>query len=326
MRILFWGTPDFAVPALRALLEEGHHVVGVVTQPDRPAGRGRKLKASPVKEVARGEGIPVLTPDRPRGERFLEELRALAPDLSVVVAYGHILRKEVLELPPRGSVNVHASLLPELRGAAPVNWAVARGHDRTGITIMRMTEGMDEGPILLQRELAMGPDDTASGLYLRLSVLGAETLVEALALLELGALEEREQDHARATHAPKVDRETARIDWTRPAQEVANHVRGMDSVPGAWTLLEGEPLKLFRPGVAGGERGEDEGGHEGAPPAPSDASPGTILSVDPEEGLVVATGSEALRFGEVQPAGKRRMPAADWLRGAPVREGIVLGR
>jgi methionyl-tRNA formyltransferase len=324
VRVLFWGTPDFAVPALRALLEEGHHVVGVVTQPDRPAGRGRKLKASPVKEVARGEGIPVLTPDRPRGERFLDELRALAPELSVVVAYGHILRKEILELPPRGSVNVHASLLPELRGAAPVNWAVARGHDRTGITIMRMTEGMDEGPILLQRELAMGPDDTASGLYLRLSVLGAETLVEALALLELGALEEREQDHARATYAPKVDRETARIDWTRPAREVADHVRGMDSVPGAWTLLEGEPLKLFRPGVAATEGEGPDARGPGGEATPLRAPPGTVLSADLEAGFTVAAGDGVVRFHEVQPAGKRRMEARDWLLGSPVVPGTRL--
>ncbi len=314
MRVLFWGTPDFAVPALRALLEEGHLVVGVVTQPDRPAGRGRKLRASPVKEVAREEGIPVLTPDRPRGERFLEELRALDPELSVVVAYGHILRKEVLELPPRGSVNVHASLLPELRGAAPVNWAVARGHERTGITIMRMSEGMDEGPILLQRELPMAPEDTASGLYLRLSELGAGALVEALALLELGALEEREQDHARATYAPKVDRETARIDWTRPAREVANHVRGMDSVPGAWTLVEGEPLKLFRPQVVG-MGGED----------PGSGDPGTVVAADAEAGFRVAAGEGAVRFGEVQPAGKRRMDARDWLLGSPVVRGTRLG-
>lgn len=321
MRILFWGTPDFAVPSLRALLGEGHEVVGVVTQPDRPAGRGRKLRSSPVKQVALKEGIPVLTPHRPRGEEFLGELRNLAAELSVVVAYGHILRPEVLELPSRGSVNVHASLLPELRGAAPVNWAVIRGDDRTGITIMRMSEGMDEGPILLQRELSIGPDDTATGLYLRLSELGAGTLLEALALLELGALEEREQDHSLATYAPKVDRETARIDWARPATEVANHVRGMDSVPGAWSLLDGEPVKFFRPKVVEsptpGRRSDGAG--VTAPWVP--AQPGTVLMDEPGKGLVVATGDGGVRFHEVQPAGKRRMAARDWLVGGKVQPG-----
>jgi methionyl-tRNA formyltransferase len=321
VRIIFWGTPDFAVPSLRALLGEGHEVVGVVTQPDRPAGRGRKLRASPVKEVAMEEGVPVLTPHRPRGEEFLEELQALDPELSVVVAYGHILRPEVLELPARGSVNIHASLLPELRGAAPVNWAVVRGHARTGVTIMRMTEGMDEGPILLQRELPIGPEDSATGLYLRLSELGAEALMEALALMELGALEEREQEHSRATYAPKVDRETARIDWTRPALEVANHVRGMDRVPGAWSLLDAEPVKLFRPNVVGESPPEHLPDEDEGAAGPAPVEPGTVLLADPDGGLVVATGAGAVRFHEVQPAGKRRMPARDWLLGGKVEPG-----
>jgi methionyl-tRNA formyltransferase len=315
VRVLFWGTPDFAVPALRALLGEGYDAVGVVTQPDRPAGRGRKLRASPVKEVAREEGIQVLAPDHPRGDAFLSELAALDPEISVVVAYGHILRPEILELPSRGSLNVHASLLPELRGAAPVNWAIARGLARTGVTVMRMTEGMDEGPILLQREIPIEPGDTASGLYLRLSELGAEALIEALVLLEVGALDEREQDHARATYAPKVDRDTARIDWRLTAGEVADHVRGMDMVPGAWTVLDDVPVKLFRPQVAGPETMDMEGIE-----TPS-FEPGTVLVADPDGGLVVAAGSGAVRFHEVQPAGKRRMASRDWLLGGGVRPG-----
>jgi len=315
MRVLFWGTPEFAVPSLRALLGEGHEVVGVVTQPDRPAGRGRKLKASPVREVAASYDLPVLTPDRPRGEEFLAAIAALEPEISVVVAYGHILRPEVLELPPRGSLNVHASLLPELRGAAPVNWAILRGHDRSGVTIMRMSPGMDEGPILLQRETPIGPDDTASSLLERLSELGAAALVEALIRLELGGMEEQEQAHEAATYAPKLTREGAQVRWSQSAREVADHIRGMDAVPGAWTLLEGEPLKVFRPTVLPEEGAAGEGG----------PLPGAILQASPERGLVVATGSGSVRVAEVQPAGGRRMTSAEWIRGGRVRVGIRFG-
>jgi len=312
VRILFWGTPDFAVPSLRALLEEGHHVVGVVTQPDRPAGRGRHPRPSPVREVARDEGLPVLTPERPRGEAFMAQVRELDPELSVVVAYGHLLVPEVLDLSPKGSVNVHASLLPALRGAAPIHHAVIRGHDRTGVTIMRMTAGLDEGPILLQRDIPIDAEDTTGGLTLRLAELGAEALIEALGLLEAGLLEALEQDHDRATYAPKVDRAGARIDWGLDARAVADHIRGMDAVPGAWTLLDDVPCKLFGPRVA-----------EASPDRAQDAAPGLILEADPgEKGLLVATGGGgAVRIAEIQPAGKRRMPVADWLRGGVDLDG-----
>lgn len=306
MRVVFWGTPSFAVPSLRALTEEGHEVLAVVTQPDRPAGRGRALRPSPIKEVAEEEGLPILQPERPRGDAFFEELRALAPDVSVVVAYGHILVREVLDVPERGSINVHASLLPALRGAAPVNWAIVRGHDETGVTVMRMVEAMDAGPILLQEREPIGPRDTATGLAERLASLSAEALVEALALMDLGQLEEREQDDALASYAPKIDRETARIDWDRPAREVADLVRGMDAVPGAWTTSKQQPLKLFSP-----------------EPVEASGKPGTVLAAD-DEGLVVATASGAVRFDEVQPPGKRRMMAADWIRGRVVAEGDTL--
>lgn len=301
MRVLFWGTPEFSLPSLWALLGEGHDVVAVVTQPDRPSGRGRKVSLSPVKQAAIEERIPVLTPENPRGEAFLDTLRAFRPDISVVVAYGHILLPEVLELPGWGSVNLHASLLPELRGAAPVNWAVVRGYDCTGVTVMRMNQGMDEGPILLQREVPISEDDTASGLYLRLSELGAEALIETLALLELGSIEAIEQEHQRATYAPKVDREIARIDWTRSARELANHIRGMDSVPGAWAILHDELVKLFQPRVH---------------PLESEELPGTVVSADPEAGLVVKAGDGSVLLLEAQPAGKRRMEVSAWLRGS----------
>lgn len=313
MRILFWGTPAFAVPSLRALDDEGFEVVGVVTQPDRPAGRGRHLTSSPVKEVATLLGFPVLTPERPRGEEFMAAARALRPDLSVVVAYGHILRREVVDLPSMGSINVHASLLPELRGAAPINWAIARGHEHTGVTIMRMVEAMDAGPILHAIREPLLRAETAAELTIRLSELGAEALVEALALLDAGTVEEREQDHASATFAPKIGRDVARVDWSRPALEIERHVRAMDAVPGAWSELEGAPVKLYRPRIEG----------EATPPG---AEPGTVLVADAGEGLILATGRGTLALDEVQPSGRRRMFARDWIVGRGVRAGQRFGR
>jgi len=308
VRVLFWGTPEFAVASLRALSEEGHVVVGVVTQPDRPAGRGRHSRPSAVRVLAEEEGIPVLTPERPVGDEFLAALRALNPEISVVVAYGHILRPAVLDLPPYGSVNVHASLLPELRGAAPIQWAIARGHEATGVTIMRMTPGMDEGPILLQRRVKIEPDETGSELTERLAELGAGALIDALAPGSSALADPIEQDHALATYAPKVSREVARVDWARPAAEVGALVRGMDAVPGAWSLLDEEPVKLFRPRAV-----EQEGDAGGVP--------GTLRVADPRGGLVVQCGSGALAFDEVQPPGKRRMEAGAWLASRPGLQG-----
>ena len=306
MRVLFWGTPRFALPTLLALGEEGHEVVGVVTQPDRPAGRGQKMRGSDVKEIALEEGLTILQPERPRGEAFLDGIRALEPEVSVVVAYGHILRREVLDVPVHGSINVHASLLPELRGAAPVHWAIVRGYRRTGVTVMRMVEAMDAGPILLQVEEPIGEQETASELSMRLSEVGAQALVEALALLSLGQLPERAQDEAFATYAPKVDRASARIDWSQGAQAVCNLIRGMDESPGAWATLDGKTLKLFRPTVV---------------TVTPEAAPGTVLAADPDDGLLVSAGDGAVHLEEVQPPGKRRMSTGDWLRGRSVRVG-----
>jgi len=298
--VLFWGTPDFAVPSLRALTEEGHEVVGVVTRPDRPAGRGRSLRSSAVKQAAVADGINVLEPEAPHGDEFLREIGALSPDLSVVVAYGRILRSEVLDVPVRGSINLHASLLPALRGAAPINWAIIQGMRSTGVTVMRMVEKMDAGPILFQIEEPIAPRETASDLAGRLSEIGAQALIEALALMEGGALEERPQDEDLATFAPKIGRESARVDWTASASDVANLVRGMDAVPGAWSTLESRPVKLFCP-------------------VPDEASTGVhagvVLEADGSMGLLVATGSGAVRFSEVQPEGKGRMAATAWIRG-----------
>jgi methionyl-tRNA formyltransferase len=308
VKVLFWGTPAFALPALRALGDEGHDVVGVVTQPDRPAGRGREVAMSPIKAEALEEGIPVLQPEKARGDEFLAQLRALDADVSIVVAYGQILKPEVLAVPRLGSLNIHGSLLPELRGAAPVQWAVIRGFDLTGVTIMRMDAGLDSGPMLLKVEEPILPEESGSELAARLAEIGAEALVEALALLEAGQLAEEPQDHSKATYAPKLDRETARLDWSLPAVEVARWIRGLDDVPGAWSPLGARgPVKLFRPRVEAG-RGE----------------PGAVLEAG-EEGVLIATGESAVRVREVQPPGKRRMSAAEWARGRGVAVGERFG-
>jgi len=326
VKILFWGTPAFAVPSLRAVDDEGFDIVGVVTQPDRPAGRGRRLTPSPVKVVAQEAGFPILTPDRPRGADFADEIRALEPDISVVVAYGHILRPEILEIPRLGSINVHASLLPALRGAAPINWAIARRHESTGVTIMRMVEAMDAGAIIHRVEEPIFPDETAGELTIRLSELGAQALIEALALIGAGATEEKEQDHDQATFAPKVDRETARVDWTRPAPDVAAHVRAMDPVPGAWSRLDDAPVKLFRPEVWSAAEidalGTDGPLTNGGPKVVADEeAPGVVLAATVENGVVVATSDGGVALLEVQPPGKRRMEAADWINGRGVEPG-----
>ena len=311
MRILFWGTATFALPSLRSLADAGHEIVGVVTQPDRPAGRGRRPRPAPVKEAARAAGYPVFTPERPGRASFLARTRALRPELSVVAAYGHFLSREALDLPVLGSINVHASLLPELRGAAPVNWAIARGHPGTGVTIMRMVEAMDAGPVLHQEKTAILPDETAGELYERLARVGGAGLRRTLEKMADGALDELPQDHARATFAPRLSRREARVEWTRPADEVARWIRAMDAVPGAWSELDGSPLKLFRPRVEA----------DAPPDARGAPEPGTVIAADPATGFRVAAGKGSIAVGEVQPAGKRRMPARDWLRGRAPRPG-----
>jgi methionyl-tRNA formyltransferase len=312
MRVLFWGTPEFALPSLGALLGEGHDVVGVVTQPDRPRGRGRTPTPSPVKEFAETEGLAVLQPERAREPGFIDVMRKLAPELNVVVAYGQILSREVLALPSEGSVNVHASLLPALRGAAPINWAIIRGHQRTGITTMRMVEALDAGPMLMRVEEPILPEETATDLTLRLSELGAETLIETLALLEVDGVEETPQDEDESTYAPRITREVAHVDWSEPALAVANRIRGLDAVPGAWTRLnDAMELKVFRPRIA-------------SPDEIEDAAPGTIVDVAPgraDEGMLVACGEGGVWVREVKPAGKRRMNTADWLRGRGAEAG-----
>jgi methionyl-tRNA formyltransferase len=308
MRIVFFGTPEFAVPSLRALVGEGFEVVAVVTQPDRPRGRSRsRPEPPPVKTAALAEGIPVLQPERPNASEFLQQLAPLEPDLGVVVAYGHILRKELLELPRLGMINLHASLLPKLRGAAPIQHAIIEGYTETGVSVMQMDEGMDTGPVLLRIPTPIAPDETGGELSGRLAELGALALVEVLTLLAGGAVRPEPQDEREATYAPKITRETARIKWTDPAERIARLARALDPEPGAWTRLGLKEVKLFLPQVL------DSWGAERPP------LPGTVLATDPA--LVVTTDSGALRFMECQPAGKNRMATVAWARGRGVKVG-----
>ena len=310
MRVLFWGTPEFATSALRALIGEGFEVVGVVTQPDRAVGRSRStLQPSPVKRIALEENIPVVQPDRPRGPEFVAALTALGADISVVVAYGHILPASVIDLPPRGTVNIHASLLPALRGAAPIQGAIREGLSETGVTIMRMVPALDAGPVILQARTPVLEDETYGELALRLSELGALTLIEALALMELGVAAEFPQDDGVATYAPKIDRQTTWVDWRQPARVVCRAIRALDPKPGALTTLRGAEVKLF--------------GARTAPRAGA-GQPGEIMTID-GEGMTVACGEAAVRVAAVQPTGKRRMPPDEWGRGRGAAVGEHFG-
>ncbi len=307
MRIAFLGTPDFAVPPLRALVGAGYEVVGVFTQPDRPRDRGQKTQPSPVKEAALELGLPVFAFERIRRTEGVAALTALAPDLMVTAAFGQILSQKVLDIPRIGCVNVHGSLLPQYRGPAPIQWAVIRGEAETGITTMMTDAGIDTGDILLQRVTPIGPEETAGELFDRLAALGAETLLETLRQLEAGTLPRRPQNHDEATHFPMLTRETGRVDWTRPAAEVHNLVRGVNPWPGAWTLCDGQTMKLWRTRPADGE-----------------GAPGTVLRADGKQGLLVACGQGAVEVLELQMPGGRRMASADYLRGRRILEGTVL--
>src|SRR5438094_3976896 len=308
MRVVFFGTPEFAVPSLRALLGEGFDVLAVVTHTDRPQGRSRsRAVPAPVKVEALAEAIPVFQPERPTDPAFLGRLRELAPEVGVVVAYGHILKPELLRLPGRGMVNVHPSLLPELRGAAPVEWAIVNGLAKTGVSIMQLDEGLDSGPVLLQIPHTIEPDETGGELSAHLAEVGAQALVEALALWDQGALHPVPQDHRRATYAPKLTRATAQVRWSDPAERIARLIRGLDPKPGAWTELAGSEIKLF-----GARVGEQQG------------DPGEVLNADGR--LLIMAGRGAVEVEGVQPARKPRMAAADWLRGRRIKAGQRFGR
>jgi methionyl-tRNA formyltransferase len=307
-RVVFFGTPSFAVPSLRALLAGPDEVVGVVCQPDRPAGRGQHVQPPPVKALAQVRGLPVLQPTKLRGAEFATALRGCSPDLVVVAAYGRILPSAILELPRLGCINVHASLLPKYRGAAPIQWAILRGETSTGVTIMRMNERMDEGDILLQREIPILADETYGELQGRLADLGAETLMEALADLEAGKSAARAQDHAAATLAPMIDKADGAIDWTLSSDEIARRVRAFNPWPSAFTRLKGKLLKLHRARALA---------------ETTAAPPGTVLSTGAE--IRVATAEGVLAIDELQLEGRRRMLAREFARGGALSAGVRLG-
>jgi methionyl-tRNA formyltransferase len=306
LRVVFMGSPEFAVPSLEALLAT-EEVVAVVTQPDKPAGRGLGLAPSAVKVRALAAGVPVLQPPSVRKPPFGDELRALEPDVCVVVAYGKILPPEVLSTPRHGCLNVHASLLPKYRGAAPIQWAIIRGERETGVTLMQMDVGMDTGDMLGKRALAIDEWITAGQLHTRLAPLGAELLVEILGKLKAGTLAPEKQDEAQATMAPMLTKETGRVDFAAGARVVRDLVRGCDPWPTAYTTLGGEPLKLFRAKVVSGR-----------------GTPGVVIGAD-RDGLLVGCGDDAVAFAELQLPGKKRMSATALLAGRQMPVGTKLG-
>ena len=307
-RIVFMGTPDFAVPTLRAILAAGHEVVGVYTQPPRAAGRGMGLRKSPVHEVAERAGMVVRTPERLRSAEEQERYRALQADAAVVVAYGLILPRPILDGTWHGALNLHASLLPRWRGAAPINRAIMAGDTETGVAIMRVTAGVDAGPVCLEVRVPIGPDETAGELHDVLAQRGANLMLYALSALERGQLDCRPQAEEGATYAEKIDPAETRIDWSAPAGDVHNHIRGLSPYPGAWFEAEinGKPerIKALRSTLASGS-----------------AAPGTVL----DDRLTIACGEGAVRLTELQRAGKRPMVAEDFLRGLALRRGATAG-
>lgn len=309
LRVAFMGSPDFAVPSLEALLLRSE-VCRVVTQPDQPAGRGRQLTPTAVKQIALRHHLFVDQPVSVRRPPYAPVLAALDLDLICVVAYGKILPPELLAVPRYGCWNVHASLLPRHRGAAPIAWSILAGDRLTGVTLMQMEEGLDSGPILLQRQLAVEDDDTAGSLHDRLACLGAELLADGFERLRAGTLAARPQNASLATLAPRLEKADGRVDWQRPAEEVSRRIRAMDPWPGAFTTLGGELLKLWRPSLVAGE---------------ASAPPGVVLGAD-ARGLMVACGAGAIALGELQLPGRRRLPAAALLAGHAISTGTVLGR
>ena len=310
MKIVFMGTPEFAVESLKALVEAGHDVVGVFTQPDRPKGRGNRVEETPVKKYALANGIKVFQFEKIRKQEGLDALRGLAPELCVTAAFGQILSKKILEVPKFGTINVHASLLPRHRGAAPVNQAIIMGDEVTGVTTMFTDAGLDTGDMLLKTETRIGPDETAGELTERLAVMGAKLLIETIAELENGTLKRTKQDESQATYEPMMDKSVGMIDWSKSPKEICDLVRGTNPWPGAFTYLNGDVLKIW-----GAKAYETEDTSE----------PGTVIVSSPRGGLVVSCGGGAVEITLLQAPGGKQMPAKAYLSGKKIDAGIHLG-
>lgn len=305
-RIIFMGTPEFACPTLQTLIERGENLVAVVTQPDRPKGRGQKLMPPPVKELALKHGIPVLQPPKVRDLAFIETMLDLKPDLIVVVAFGQILPKALLDIPPKGCINVHASLLPRYRGAAPLNWCIINGETETGVTTMLMDTGLDTGPMLLSSATTIDGNEDITSLHDRMSAMGAELLAETLDGLKAGMVSPQQQDDVLSCYAPMLKKEDGLINWNREASTIHNQVRGLATWPGAFTFLDGQMLKVYRTRIGNGA-----------------GLPGQVLSA--ERGVFeVACLSGSVFIEELQLAGKKRLDAASFLAGCPVTKGTLL--
>ncbi len=303
------GTPSFAVPILRAIHKSNHELIGVVTQPDRLKGRGRKLGISPVKELATGFRPIVMQPQTTKDEAFIGEVKRMSPDLIVVAAYGRMLTRDLLDIPPLGCINVHASLLPKYRGAAPIQWAIVKGERKTGITIMKMDEGMDTGDILLAQEVEIGDEDTAQSLHDRLTQVGASLIIKAMDQLDKGTLRPIPQDHSEASYAPPLKKEDALIDWSQDGREIFNRIRGFNPWPGAFTYLKGLRLKVFSGEIINEEVRE---------------APGKVVQSG-SEGVKVTTGKGSLLIKEVQLEGRKRMPIHEFLVGNEIPPGTQMG-
>lgn len=310
LRIIFMGTPDFAAATLQALIDGPDEVVAVITQPDRAKGRGKKLTPPPVKVLAEAVGIPVLQPTKIKTENFRHGLLSYQADLMVVTAYGRILPEALLTLAPLGCINVHGSLLPQYRGAAPIQWAVINGEPETGVTIIQMNAGMDTGDVLLSAKIATSPDETAGSLYDKLAVLGSATLLTAIAGLQEGTISPIPQDHSLATLAPMLHKDDGLIDWQQDAAVIERLIRGLDPWPSAFCYVNGKRLRLFQPEVV----------HQD-----SEQQPGTVVFAD-KRGIAIACGRNTLLVKEIQPEGKKRMPVESFLCGHPLVVGTLLNR
>ena len=309
MKIVFMGTPEFAVPCLQKIIDEGHEVIGVVTQPDKPKGRGKKLAMPPVKELALKYDIPVYQPLKAREESFVDTLKEMNPELIVVVAFGQILPKSILDIPKYGCVNVHASLLPRYRGAAPLNWVIINGEEKTVLTTMYMDEGLDTGDMILKSEIALDDEITAGELHDKMMIDGAKLLKETIDLIKKGEAPREKQSNEDTCYSPIMNKSLGNIDWNKSAIEIHNLVRGINPWPSAYTTYEGQTMKVWKTKVINKN---------------SDKQPGTIISVD-KEGINVSTSEGIVQIKEIQISGKKRMEVPEYIKGNNINTDIILG-